>query len=116
MRLSRHISSYITKHNYFITTYNSTTPDVLPFLRLDFWKISAILVDASLLAMTINALRNRRYGPGGGTRRLHHSLLKFKVFVVTFPVWGRNRIDVRSKGGCFRSAWYHRYRAKNYKC
>lgn len=22
--------------------------------------------------MTINALRNKRYGPGGGTRRLHH--------------------------------------------
>jgi hypothetical protein len=36
--------------------------------------------------MAINRLCNRRCGPGGGTRRLHH-----------FFIWGRNRIDVRSK-------------------
>lgn len=35
-------------------------------------------------------MRNRRYGPGGGTRRLHHEFL-----------WGRNRIDVRNKGVFF---------------
>jgi hypothetical protein len=33
-------------------------------------------------------MRNRRNGPGGGTRRLHH-------------LWGRNRIDVRNKGVSF---------------
>ena len=34
--------------------------------------------------MAINCLCNKRCGPGGGTRRLHH-------------MRGRNRIDVRSK-------------------
>lgn len=34
--------------------------------------------------MAINDSWHRRCGPGGGTRRLHH-------------LWGRNRIDVRSK-------------------
>ena len=32
--------------------------------------------------MAINIRRNKPFGPGGGTRRLHHYLL-----------WGRNRID-----------------------
>lgn len=38
--------------------------------------------------MAINALRNKRYGPGGGTRRLHH-------------YGGEFRIDMRSKGMVF---------------
>ncbi len=40
--------------------------------------------------MAINRLWNRRYGPGGGTRRLHHRKLSTLL-------WGRNRIDVRNK-------------------
>ena len=36
------------------------------------------------LTMTINGACNRRTGPGGGTRRLHHK-----------NKGGRNRIDVR---------------------
>ena len=28
--------------------------------------------DAGLPAMALNGLRNKRCGPGGGTRRLHH--------------------------------------------
>jgi len=34
----------------------------------------------SAMTMAINAFRNKRYGPGGGTRHLHHfkgSLLRF---------------------------------------
>lgn len=34
--------------------------------------------------MTINALWNRRYGPGGGTRRLHH----YKGFAVLLAASG----------------------------
>ncbi len=34
--------------------------------------------------MIINALCNKLFGPGGGTRRLHH-------------IWGRNRFDGNSK-------------------
>ena len=44
--------------------------------------------------MTLNAMRNRRYGPGGGTRRLHH----FLPGHGGRDHRGRNRIDVRSKG------------------
>jgi len=38
---------------------------------------------------------NRRLGPGGGTRRLHQIL----PFIA--GVWGRNRIDGRSKRPAF---------------
>jgi len=37
-------------------------------------------------------LRNKRPGPGGGTRRLHHK----PIFKSGF-LWGRNRIDGRVK-------------------
>ena len=42
-----------------------------------------------------NRARNRRLGPGGGTRRLHQ---------ISHRLWdgrGRNRIDGRSKGLAF---------------
>ena len=38
-----------------------------------------------LSTMIINALWNRLFGPGGGTRRLHQI------------IWGRNRFDGNSK-------------------
>jgi hypothetical protein len=34
--------------------------------------------------MVINVAWNRRYGPGGGTRRLHQSSLLFFVFIMNF--------------------------------
>lgn len=43
-----------------------------------------------LASIAINGLWNKRSGPGGGTRRLHHKVL-----------WGRIRIDTRSKDGLF---------------
>ncbi len=42
-----------------------------------------------LASIVINGLWNRRSGPGGGTRRLHHIL------------WGRHRIDTRGKDRLF---------------
>jgi hypothetical protein len=42
-----------------------------------------------LASIAINGLWNRRSGPGGGTRRLHHVL------------WGRHRIDTRGKDRLF---------------
>ena len=42
-----------------------------------------------LASIAINGLWNRRSGPGGGTRRLHHIL------------WGRHRIDTRGKDRLF---------------
>ena len=47
--------------------------------------------------MAINWLWNKRNGPGGGTRRLHH-------------LWGRTRLDARSKDNSF-ARLYHRYRS-----
>ncbi len=35
---------------------------------------TAILVTAGSPAMAINGYRNKPFGPGGGTRRLHHKL------------------------------------------
>ena len=49
--------------------------------------------------------RNRRIGPGGGTRRLHQK-----------KIWGRNRIDGRSKVLAFARRDGHRYRRKLYNC
>lgn len=46
--------------------------------------------------MAINVLWNKRFGPGGGARRLHHKDLRNGVFL-----WGRIRIDVRSKDMIF---------------
>ena len=51
--------------------------------------------------MVINALQNKRDGPGGSARRLHQP----NGFSDGYPVkwlkpsdlWGRNRIDVRGK-------------------
>ena len=53
--------------------------------------------------------RNKRIGPGGGTRRLHQNLLIWQQ-------WGRNRIDERLKGLCFVPVSYHRYRYKKASC
>ena len=42
-----------------------------------------------MTSIAINGLWNKRSGPGGGTRRLHHIL------------WGRHRIDTRGKDRLF---------------
>src|SRR5579871_188312 len=47
--------------------------------------------------MAINAAWHKRFGPGGGTRRLHHSL----PLLPERDRWGRNRIDERGKGAVF---------------
>src|SRR5262249_2964661 len=47
--------------------------------------------------MAINAAWHKRFGPGGGTRRLHHSL----PLSPGRGRWGRNRIDERGKGAVF---------------
>ncbi len=39
-------------------------------------------------AMAINVYRNKPFGPGGGTRRLHQSPASIAEYL-----WGRNRID-----------------------
>ena len=52
--------------------------------------------------MAINAAWNKRYGPGGGTRRLHHLALR-----------GRNRIDMRGKDAAFARYGIRRYRAEH---
>ncbi len=56
--------------------------------------------------MTINTVRNNRYGPGGSARRLHH------FSSMEDQLWGRNRIDVRGKGSAFVRYGNHRHRAK----
>jgi hypothetical protein len=50
----------------------------------------------SNMTMAINVIWNRRSGPGGGTRRLHHKRSRKRPFL-----WGRNRIDTRNKGIIF---------------
>ena len=60
--------------------------------------------------MAINGAWNRRSGPGGSTRRLH----QFDTPPGGRQLWGRIRIDARSKGASRRSAWYRRYRAIHY--
>ena len=50
-------------------------------------------------AMAINGMCNRRYGPGGSTRRLHQFPPRPADPAGAVPR-GRNRIDVRSKA-CF---------------
>jgi hypothetical protein len=55
----------------------------------------------SLLTIAIHGLRNKPFGPGGSTRRLHH-------FSFTR---GANQDRRGRKGSIRRSAWYHRYRA-----
>ncbi len=35
--------------------------------------IKPYITDVGQPTMAINAVRNKRYGPGGGTRRLHHN-------------------------------------------
>ena len=49
-------------------------------------------------AMAINAVWNKRSGPGGGTRRLHQLL---PSDTVGGCLRGRNRIDARGKGTVF---------------
>ena len=67
-----------------------------------------ILISAGQPAMVLNVLWNRRYGPGGGTRRLHH----LPGGPSGPPLWGRNRIDVRGKDKAFARYGTRRYRAK----
>jgi hypothetical protein len=42
--------------------------------------------------MAINRFRNKPFGPGGGTRRLHQKLKTWTSGNLGFS-WGRNRID-----------------------
>ena len=80
---------------------------------------NAYTIYAGMPAMVINALRNKRCGPGGSARRLHQL-----PPLATHPSgsWregtlrGRNRIDVRSKGNGFRSVGYRRYRSIYNSC
>ena len=53
------------------------------------------------LTMTINGACNRRAGPGGGTRRLHHE--------------GAKQDRQALKSVTLRSVLYHR-KGQNYKC
>jgi hypothetical protein len=50
--------------------------------------------------------RNKRFGPGGGTRRLHHFTLRLPTPVPgagrkAQQLWGRTRIDERVKDLAF---------------
>ncbi len=57
-----------------------------------------------LWTMVINAIRNKRCGPGGGTRRLHQASLILRSVLKrrkSESRWGRYRIDVRNKGMVF---------------
>ena len=51
--------------------------------------------------MVINALQNKRDGPGGSARRLHQPISFSDGYPIKwlkpFDLWGRNRIDVRGK-------------------
>ena len=55
--------------------------------------------------MVINALQNKRDGPGGSARRLHQPISFSDGYPIKwlkpFDLWGRNRIDVRGKGMIF---------------
>lgn len=41
------------------------------FTPFNFGQNTLSYIVSGILTMTINGLWNRRYGPGGGTRRLH---------------------------------------------
>jgi hypothetical protein len=52
--------------------------------------------------MVINTLQNKRNGPGGSARRLHQNFFVIRALKpgyhrISRLLWGRNRIDVRSK-------------------
>ena len=49
--------------------------------------------------MAINGVWNKRHGPGGSTRRLHH-LVNFSA-QQRGSLWGRTRFDMRGKGAVF---------------
>src|ERR687892_466183 len=71
----------------------------------------AYIRPVGLPTMAINAARNKRSGPGGSTRRLHHS--PPGASPRGGPIWGRNRLVARGKGVGFPPACYRRYRAKH---
>jgi hypothetical protein len=48
--------------------------------------------------MTINGYRNKPFGPGGGTRRLHHNPPCCVFYKTGGLRRGRNRIDEGVKG------------------
>lgn len=51
--------------------------------------------------MMLNTFQNKRSGPGGSARRLHHlgGVFTSKDGLPTQPRWrGRNRFDTRGKG------------------
>src|SRR5215813_5691579 len=59
-----------------------------PWQPLSFQRFARYIGGAGSPAMEINRRRNKPFGPGGGTRRLHQSP------TVRFGLWrGRNRID-----------------------
>jgi len=55
---------------------------------------------AGFPAMAIHGLRNKPFGPGGGTRRLHHLPVQYAFLLYSLDLlWGRNRIDEGVKVG-----------------
>ena len=65
----------------------------------------AYIERAGLPAMAINGRRNKPIGPGGSTRRLHHSGINSRSHT------GAKQDRRGRKGRCFCSAWFRRYRA-----
>ena len=70
------------------------------FPALFFSTIAPYIKGAGLPAMEINGRRNKPFGPGGGTRRLHQNPTENLSKISGF--WrGRNRIDEGVKGVFF---------------
>ena len=73
----------------------SNSPCTRPPAALFFFRLAPYIGGAGSPAMEINDRRNKPFGPGGSTRRLHQSLRDRKVC----GLWrGRNRIDEGVKG------------------
>ena len=57
------------------------------YLKPEIVFLSDYIIFVGQPTMTINTVRNNRYGPGGSARRLHH------FSSMEDQLWGRNRID-----------------------
>src|SRR6267154_5293131 len=73
-----------------------STPQNAPAPALSFSTFAPYIEAAGSPAMEINCRRNKPFGPGGSTRRLHPSPLRIGGFRR-----GRNRIDEGVKGELF---------------
>src|SRR5438105_3180842 len=65
-----------------------------------FGPLSPYILSVGQPTMAINGLRNKRCGPGGGTRRLHQFPPASRA-IEAGGLWGRNRFDARGKGNVF---------------